>query len=180
MVFVHINPSNPDTSLLNSLIDNGNQVFVLFYLDGCGPCEATKPQWKNLENEFSNFSPDDRIVIADVDQTFLPNINGNLQGINSFPTIMHMSNKGKTLENYERERTTESFKDWINSKLSSMESSPRTRSTSSSKASKTKTRSLKNKKNHRKTNKTNKRKTSTLGGYRRRKNKKNHKKSAKK
>ena len=156
MVFVHINPSNPDTSLLNSLIDNGNQVFVLFYLDGCGPCEATKPQWKNLENEFAHFSPDESVVIADVDQIFLPKINGSVQGINSFPTIMHMSNKGKTLENYEKERTTESFKDWINDKLSTnrktkTKTSPKTRSS----RSKPKTKNRKTK-------------TSLLGGYRRR------------
>ena len=119
MVFLHINPASPDTNLLNSYIGDGKQIFVLFYLDGCGPCQATRPEWDKMQHSLPHLIQDNDVVVADVDQSLLDSITGNLGEINSFPTIMYLTDNGDIKENYERERTEQAFKDWITSKTKS-------------------------------------------------------------
>ena len=122
MVFLHINPSNSNTKLLNDSIDSGKQIFVLFYLEGCGPCNATRPEWAKIENIMKKYKGDPNIVIADVDQSLLKSIK-HLKPINGFPTIRYI--KGRFSEDYEqsssikvKDRKIDSFVQWINSKLS--------------------------------------------------------------
>jgi hypothetical protein len=87
-------------------------------LEGCGPCNATKPEWKKLRNIFAN-NDNHNIVIADIDQSVMSdfkNLNIEPKG---FPAIYHISNKGKTYADYEdsdiskKDRTIDSFVEWI-------------------------------------------------------------------
>ncbi len=116
MVFLHVNPSNPNTNLLNDAINSGKSVFVLFYLEGCGPCNATRPEWKKIENVLPKSN---NIVIADVDQSFIKSIR-HLKPISGFPTIRFI--KGRFSEDYEKSSikvkdiTIDSFVKWIKSK----------------------------------------------------------------
>jgi thiol-disulfide isomerase/thioredoxin len=113
MVFLHINPSNPNTKLLNDSIDKGKQVFVLFYLEGCGPCNATRPEWKKMENVLMKYKKDPNIVIADVDQSYMKSIK-HLKPITAFPTMRYI--KGTFSEDYKKSRTIDSLVQWVLSK----------------------------------------------------------------
>jgi thiol-disulfide isomerase/thioredoxin len=115
MVFLHINPSNPNTKLLNDSIVKGKQIFVLLYLEGCGPCNATRPEWKKLENVLSKYKNEPNVVIADVDQSFMKSIK-HLKPVTGFPTMRYI--KGAFSEDYENSRTIDSLVQWVNSKIS--------------------------------------------------------------
>ena len=36
--------------MLNDYIKNGKHIFLLSYMEGCGPCNATRPEWKKIQN----------------------------------------------------------------------------------------------------------------------------------
>ena len=116
MVFSHIHSSNDkkQISQLNKHIEDGKPAFLLIYMEGCGPCNATRPEWNKLENVITNFKKNENVMIADVDQTFLhylPSIKENPVG---FPTILFI--QGKEVEHYEKERSIDEFANWIRSK----------------------------------------------------------------
>ena len=68
MIFLHIDPTSKKyTKKFNKYLKQGTPIFVLFYLEGCGPCNATRPEWKKLKNVFAN-NDNQNIVIADIDQ----------------------------------------------------------------------------------------------------------------
>ena len=127
MVYLQINKKNYASGKPN-LIDKLNKhltrrddkIFILFYMEGCGPCNATRPEWSKLKNVLSNhFLNRDDIVIVAIDK----DLAGKLKNIgsepNSFPTIKYMTNEGNVNENYEdsnisrKDRTIDSFVEWI-------------------------------------------------------------------
>ena len=120
MIVIHINSSKGDPEELNNHIKNGKHVFVLFYMEGCGPCNATRPEWKKLENILNNESDD--VVIADIDQELLSKIDGLKSQPSGFPTMRYI--KGDVSEDYEdssidkKDRSVDSFVKWIKSKTS--------------------------------------------------------------
>jgi thiol-disulfide isomerase/thioredoxin len=126
MIILHIDPTTKNTKLFNQYVEEGKQIFVIFYLDGCGPCNATRPEWKKIENVLKDkYKNNDNIVIADVDQELLKEIKYLTSQPKGFPTIRYISNKGKTSEDYEdcpdlkdneKDRKVDSFVKWINSK----------------------------------------------------------------
>ena len=147
MVYLQINKKNY-ASGKSKLIDKLNKhlthrddkIFILFYMEGCGPCNATRPEWSKLKNVLSNhFLNRDDIVIVAIDK----DLAGKLKNIgnepNSFPTIRYMTNQGKINENYEdsniskKDRTIDSFVEWIQ-----LKSGEKNTTQSESKHSKTK------------------------------------------
>lgn len=130
MVFLHINLAEKNAKLFNKYVESGKQIFVIFYMEGCGPCNATRPEWKKMENVLKKYKTDENVVIADVDQIFLKEIK-YLAPITGFPTIRYISNKGKFSEDYEncvsvknKDRTIDSFVEWVNSKVQSKPNKP--------------------------------------------------------
>jgi thiol-disulfide isomerase/thioredoxin len=118
MIVLHIDPTTENTDSLNEYLNTEKNIFVLFYLEGCGPCNATRPEWEKLENVLSD-KYDDNVVIADVDQSLMKEFkNLNIEP-NGFPAIYHITNKGKTYTDYEdsdinnKDRTIDSFVEWI-------------------------------------------------------------------
>ena len=120
MKFVHIDKNNTD--YINELIQREKDIFLLIYMEGCGPCNKVRPEWKKIENIFNNKkNKNPNIVIADVETANMNKIYlTNMP--DSFPTIKYISNGGKREENYEKERDVSSLIEWINSK-----SKPRSR-----------------------------------------------------
>lgn len=130
MVFLHIdnsndmmdNETNKNPSLIfNNLIqDNKNKFFILIHMEGCGPCMSTLPEWKKLEHVLHNKS---NIIIVDIERNSLNHIKNIKNHPNSFPTMRYITNKGRFIENYEdsdiqnKDRTVDSFIEWINSKI---------------------------------------------------------------
>lgn len=134
MVFLSIDTDNytkklyngkTNIELLNDIINNdpNNKVFILFYMNGCGPCNATRPEWKKLQNILKNYEHDLSVAIVDIDYTLSNKIRNIQNEPNSFPTIRYMTKRNKTAENYEdsdipdKSRTIDNFAEWIKIKM---------------------------------------------------------------
>jgi thiol-disulfide isomerase/thioredoxin len=106
--------SKTDVDEINKSVEDGKNVFILVYMDGCGPCMATKPEWHKMSRELSESD----IVIADVNKNFMGDLK-YIGDIDGFPTIKHIGKKGKYIKAYEdsnvktKDRSAESFKEWI-------------------------------------------------------------------
>ena len=117
-----------NASKMNDFLKSGKNAFVLIYMDGCGPCMSTHPEWKKLASKFEN---QDDIGVFDVEMSNLANIDheGLKRNIAGYPTMRHVH--GNTISEYEKcenishDRTHESFVDWINSISSNKKSSMR-------------------------------------------------------
>lgn len=105
---------------LNDGHKKNHHCFVLIYLVGCGPCNMTKPEWKKVANSFDYRDDNKGIVMAHIDQNNLDRIRptvGNYP-ISGYPTMLHVH--GNKIIPYEeshiknKNRTAESFKEWIN------------------------------------------------------------------
>jgi len=127
MVYLQINKKNYSSGKTN-LIDKLNKhlthkddkIFILFYMEGCGPCNATRPEWSKLNNVLSNnFLNRDDIVIVSIDKDLVSKLKNIGKEPNSFPTIRYITKEGKVNENYEdsniskKDRTIDSFVEWI-------------------------------------------------------------------
>jgi Thioredoxin len=118
MEFLHINPSTANAHMFDKMVDDGKHVFVLIYMEGCGPCEATRPEWTKIQNILGDSQQKMKypgVVIADVDQSVSNNIK-HISGLSGFPTMRYISDKGKVIENYEKDRSIDAFINWIDSK----------------------------------------------------------------
>ena len=117
-----------NASAMNKFLKSGKNAFVLIYMDGCGPCMSTHPEWKKLASKFEN---QDDIGVFDIEMSNLANINheGLKRNIAGYPTMRHVS--GDTISEYEKceniphDRTHESFLEWIDSISSGKKSSMR-------------------------------------------------------
>ena len=60
MVLLHIDEKNVGAIKKVDDFLRNKKVFILIYMTGCGPCNATRPEWEKLENvltkEFINRS----------------------------------------------------------------------------------------------------------------------------
>ena len=127
MKILHIDPTTKNTKLFNEYVEQGKHIFVIFYLEGCGPCNATRPEWKKIENVLKDkYGKNENLVIADVDQELLKEIKYLTTQPKGFPTLRYISDKGKTSEDYEdcpnlkddeKDRKVDSFVKWIDSKM---------------------------------------------------------------
>jgi thiol-disulfide isomerase/thioredoxin len=132
MVFIHINKNNytnySETSrnpieLLNHFLHKKN-VFVLIYMEGCGPCNAVRPEWKKLENILKDYKYRHDVAIVDIDKNLLEKVKYVKHHPNSFPTMRYITNRGESIENYEdsniknKDRSVDSFVEWVKSKES--------------------------------------------------------------
>ena len=50
MIFIHVDKASNNVGLIDKYIREGKQLFIIFYLEGCGPCNATRPEWAKLKN----------------------------------------------------------------------------------------------------------------------------------
>jgi thioredoxin-like negative regulator of GroEL len=109
MNFLDVNDEKSLQELIKHYQD-GTNIFVLIYMNGCGPCEETKPEWIRLKNKkWGN------TIICQINQDVLPKSGiFNINDITGFPTIRHYLNNSKT-HDYQGERTAVAFENWINS-----------------------------------------------------------------
>jgi len=130
MVFLSINTKNYDEiykngktriEVLNDLIERNpnNRVYILYYMEGCGPCNATRPEWEKLKNTLKNYHDNNEVAIVDIDHVLASKVKDAKKEPNSFPTMRFITNKGKEVNNYEdsniekKDRTIDSLVDWI-------------------------------------------------------------------
>jgi len=137
MVFLHINKDvkrlnhheNTNFSPIKKLektihYSPNNKVFMLVYMEGCGPCNNVRPEWKKLENVLKELNNRDDIAIVDVDKDFFEKIKYvQKKQLSGFPTIIFVTKKGHIIENYEdsniknKDRSIDSFVEWIKLKM---------------------------------------------------------------
>jgi hypothetical protein len=120
MIIKHIkDKSNVDD--IDKYVNDGKHVFVLVYMVGCGPCNATRPEWAKLEGALKDqYANKDDVAIIDVDQELISGVN-SLGSVEGFPTMKYI--KGDKVESYEdsgiknTNRSVDSFINWIESKI---------------------------------------------------------------
>ena len=123
MKILHIDPKTDNINLFDKYVSEGKDIFVLIYLEGCGPCIATRPEWKKIENVLKDkYKSNDNLVVIDVDQELLEKMTKLKQQPKGFPTMLYITDKGETLEEYNEDdekifRKIESFEKWIDSKM---------------------------------------------------------------
>uniref|UniRef100_A0A6C0JHN1 Thioredoxin domain-containing protein n=1 Tax=viral metagenome TaxID=1070528 RepID=A0A6C0JHN1_9ZZZZ len=123
MIFLHIDPTSDkkNTKLFNKYLKDGKDIFVLFYLEGCGPCNETKPEWKKIHSVFADNN--NNIVVADIDQSVMKNLHDIRVQPKGFPSMYHICKKGAICNDYEdadiskKDRTIDSFVEWIESHI---------------------------------------------------------------
>jgi hypothetical protein len=130
MVYLDINKSNYKNNGKDLVKDldrflgvKDNKVFILIFMEGCGPCNATRPEWKKMKNVLNkDFLNRNDIVIASIDHQLAEGLKNLTTKPSSFPTMIFITNSGKDVENYEdstinnKDRTIDSFVEWINLK----------------------------------------------------------------
>jgi hypothetical protein len=107
--------------LLKEGIHKNKHVFLFVFMNTCGPCIQTKPEWDStkdmLEKKFGNR---DDFMIARLNYKFFNEL-GNQAGNepSGFPTLRYVKNKGA--QEYEdsgfHDRSTDSFLKWMTSKI---------------------------------------------------------------
>lgn len=126
MIILHVDPTSNNWEQYNNYIEDGKHAFVLIYMEGCGPCNATRPEWQKLKNileKKSIYKNNPNLLIADIDQECLKNIKHLPVQPVGFPTMLYLNKKNKLHENYEdsslkeKNRSVDSFMEWINSKM---------------------------------------------------------------
>jgi len=113
---------------INDGIAKHKNVFIFFFLEGCGPCERTKPEWEKIENMLKTGNRQNHtqpIVVAEVDQALFSHFKNAGSQPTSFPSIRFI--KGTHVEQYDGERTCTAFVHWINSKAKKQQKTRRRR-----------------------------------------------------
>ena len=100
MHILHIE-TDKNANLVDKHILKGDNVFVLVYMVGCGPCNATRPEWAKLKSALeTQYSHNDQLVVIDINKDYLSDIK-HIGPIEGFPTMKYISNFGKNIETYE-------------------------------------------------------------------------------
>lgn len=124
MKFIHIDEEKDVSQLTNSIYNN-KDIFLLIYMDGCGPCNQVRPEWKKLENVLHKYHKNPmykNVVIIDINKDVLEKAKTNIKSPLGFPTITFVSKKGSIQENFEesscpnKNREIDAFVSWIEHK----------------------------------------------------------------
>lgn len=125
MHILHIN-SEEGADKIDEMIKQGNDVFILVYMKGCGPCNATRPEWESIEFALKDqYATNNKLVVIDVNKDFLSRIK-HIGDVDWFPTIKYIGDYGKTIETYEnssvkkKDKSVNSFINWIESKINNV------------------------------------------------------------
>jgi thiol-disulfide isomerase/thioredoxin len=125
MKFLHIN-NEDEISQLNNSAKANKQVFLLIYMEGCGPCNETLPEWKKIENVLNgktNGKKYNNVVVAEIEKDNLNKLTFIKDDIKGFPSMKYISNNGSLQEDFEdsntknKTREIDAFIEWIDSKL---------------------------------------------------------------
>jgi thiol-disulfide isomerase/thioredoxin len=133
MHILHAN-SKEDAEQVNKLIGQGKDVFILVYMEGCGPCNATRPEWAKLESALKDqYSKNNKLAIVDLNKDY-QDVVKHLGNIDGYPSLKYINHNGKKVEAYEdsgvksKDRSIDSFINWVESKINTVESTTPTSS----------------------------------------------------
>ena len=78
---------------INKLLKNGKNVFLFVYMDGCGPCNSTIPQWDNIPNNLNeHVKHQDDIVTVRINKDLFPLLQNMGSEPGGFPSLRHVTN----------------------------------------------------------------------------------------
>jgi thiol-disulfide isomerase/thioredoxin len=101
-----------DLNVLNQHLSEPNtHVFVLVFMEECGPCKATRPEWDKIEVA----DKDKNVVVADVNSRLLLDDGNKIEHVGdvmAYPTIKYV-HKGKVHDYSGADRRHGSFEKWI-------------------------------------------------------------------
>ena len=110
-------------NMVDDLIKQKKHVFIIIYMEGCGPCNAARPEWSKMAHTLQKqYANNKDIVIIDLNKDLLPFIK-NVGNVNGFPTMKYITDKGHVIESYEdsgiknKDRSADSFINWVESKV---------------------------------------------------------------
>jgi len=136
MHVLHAN-SKEDAEQVNHMIGQGKDVFILVYMEGCGPCNATRPEWAKLESALKDqYAKNDKLAIIDLNKDYQDTVSSHLGDIDGYPTMKYINKQGSMKESYEnssiknKDRSVDSFIAWIESKINKLQSTTPTSSSS--------------------------------------------------
>jgi hypothetical protein len=95
-------------------------------MEGCGPCNATRPEWKKIGSVLKkDITKNENVLVVDIDKNLLSKVKNMGSEPKGFPTIRFISKNGKIAEDFEdcklseeyKNRTIDSFVKWIKLKL---------------------------------------------------------------
>jgi hypothetical protein len=102
-------------------LQHKKKVFLFTFMNTCGPCINTKPNWDQTLNQLNKkYSDDDDFVVARVNYKFLDQLGNTGPEPSGYPSLRYINNG---VEEYEdsglpsSDRSTESFVQWITSKI---------------------------------------------------------------
>lgn len=108
---------------VDDLIKNKKHVFILVYMEGCGPCNATRPEWSKMSSALNHqYAKNNDVVIIDMNKDLLPSVK-HVGSVEGFPTMKYITNNGNIMESYEdsaiknKDRSSDSFINWVESKI---------------------------------------------------------------
>jgi len=117
------NKSSVIEQVKSQLNKPNSKTFMLIYMEGCGPCNATRPEWSKLKNVLSSDILDNpNVMILAIDKDVIDKIPNIKPEPSAFPTMRYVTKNGEEVENYEdanietKDRTIDSFVEWIKSK----------------------------------------------------------------
>jgi hypothetical protein len=125
MKYIKINDES-DMSQLKDSINSNKVIFMLIYMEGCGPCDLVRPEWKKLENVLRKHNTNPKYknaVIMDINKDVLEKARTNIKSPSGFPTITFVSKNGSIQENFEdsnipnKNKEIDAFELWIKTKL---------------------------------------------------------------
>ena len=127
MIVLHIE-TEKDAFMVDKHINQGSDVFILVYMKGCGPCNATRPEWEKIEPTLkSQYSKNNKLVVIDINKDYIDKVK-HIGSIDGFPTMKYISNYGKKVEPYEnspisrKDRSLDSFVNWIETNINTVKS----------------------------------------------------------
>ena len=127
MIVLHIE-TEKDAFMVDKLVNQGSDVFILVYMKGCGPCNATRPEWEKIEPTLkSQYAKNNKLVVIDINKDYIDKVK-QIGSIDGFPTMKYISNYGKKVEPYEnspisrKDRSLDSFVNWIETNLNTVKS----------------------------------------------------------
>jgi thiol-disulfide isomerase/thioredoxin len=108
---------------LNKLVKDKEDahIFLLIFMEGCGPCDQAKIEWAKIENIAGSKSYKNvRVLKINKDTlsevTSLPTLDSQVEG---YPTILYINareTEEPIVEKYLNPRTVDEFNNWINEK----------------------------------------------------------------
>ena len=117
MQFLHVTDSEKDLEHVNKYIKDGKHVFLFIHSESCGHCIHAFPFWKQLKNRLAHKKRND-VLVADINEKVSSDLSSkimNVGTISGYPTIKYIH--GKKVKEFNQERTTDSFMNWIETNI---------------------------------------------------------------